>query len=267
MAELLVKAIDYVNPDPEEDTPYSFKKGDVVYIAEDGGITGSGEGPPKFVVVKVPGLSAATIEDYRRNWTLELGYEIVATDAALDGARIRVYAEVPGAANEYGITQAQVEGYLTSWGASVVSTAANEVRFDVTIQNIYKSEGFWGVSPASLGVVIAETNYDQPSGVHTATIDVSGWVRPDGVDAVQKKVIESGATVVDVTGFILTVEFERVTVRRVFIENIKHALRKIVRCRQYAFSGADVDTVLAAGGVITLTPAQLAANIVDKSTV
>lgn len=265
MAEFLIKAVDHVHPDPEIDASGAYKKGDIVVVVGDGELTGSGEGPPKFVKIKVPGLARETVENYRNDWQRVLDWEVVATDGALDGARIRVFTETPGAANEYGITRAQVENWLTKWGGSVVSEAANEVRFDITIQDIYKSEGFWGADPTSLGIVITETGYVQAPGIHTATIDVSGWVNPNRVAVAQQKAAEASATVIDVSGDVLTVEFERVAVRQTFQNAVREAMRKTVRRRRFRISAAQVDTILAAGGEITVTAGEAAAMIVDKS--
>ena len=55
MARLLVKAVDYVNADPEIDRKASWKRGDVVAIMPDSHIWGSLEGPPKFVRIDLPG--------------------------------------------------------------------------------------------------------------------------------------------------------------------------------------------------------------------
>lgn len=57
MAELLVKAIDAKNSDPLLDA-HCYKRGDIVDVRPDGWGWGLSEGPPLFVVVKIPGVSA-----------------------------------------------------------------------------------------------------------------------------------------------------------------------------------------------------------------
>lgn len=56
MARLLVKAIDYVHPDPEIDKKGAYKRGDVVCVMPDGHEWGLAEGPPKFEHVDMPGV-------------------------------------------------------------------------------------------------------------------------------------------------------------------------------------------------------------------
>jgi len=263
MAEFLIKAIDATHPDPDTDEQGCYKKGDIVVVMPDGHEWGGKEGPPTFVIVKVPGVTVEQVEDRRDDWRRELGYEIVATDAAVDGVRVRIWTETPGAANEYGITREQVENWLTKWGASVVSTTTNEVRFDITVQDAYKSEGFWGQDPTTLGITIAEQSYDQGTGVHVATVDVSA--SSVTVQNAQAQIQEANATITDVTGDVITAEFTRTDVRQHFVDALKDAMRKTVRRRRWRVSDADVDTALGMGGVIEVTPAQLASRILDKA--
>lgn len=63
MAELLIKARDAHNDDPEIDRQGCYKTGDVVVVREDGHEWGAKEGLPNFRVLKVPGVPAAHIED------------------------------------------------------------------------------------------------------------------------------------------------------------------------------------------------------------
>lgn len=60
MAQLLVKAQDYVDPDPTRDLSSSYKRGDVAAVLPDGHVFGASEGLPKFQVVDMPGAP----EDY-----------------------------------------------------------------------------------------------------------------------------------------------------------------------------------------------------------
>lgn len=62
MAELLVKAVDATHPDPAKDARGCYKRGDVVCVQPDGHEWGRLEGLPRFVVVKVPGVSVDQAE-------------------------------------------------------------------------------------------------------------------------------------------------------------------------------------------------------------
>lgn len=65
MAEILVKAVDATHPDQKLDAAGCFKSGDPVVAMPDGHEWGKAEGPPKFYVLKVPGLS---VEDARAKY-------------------------------------------------------------------------------------------------------------------------------------------------------------------------------------------------------
>lgn len=63
MCEILIKAKDFINPDPELDK-FSYKRGYVVCVMPDGHPWGSKERPPLFAVLKVPGLTVEEAQQY-----------------------------------------------------------------------------------------------------------------------------------------------------------------------------------------------------------
>lgn len=64
MAEFLIKAIDTAHSDPEKDKRGCYKRGDFVVVMPNGHEWGKEEGLPKFVVVKIPGLSVEAAKKY-----------------------------------------------------------------------------------------------------------------------------------------------------------------------------------------------------------
>jgi hypothetical protein len=69
MAELLVKAEDFVHPDPDEDKRGSYKRGDVVVVKEDGAPWGAKESLApssggKFSIVKLAGETVASLTQF-----------------------------------------------------------------------------------------------------------------------------------------------------------------------------------------------------------
>lgn len=268
MAELLIKAISASHADPEKSERGCYRKGDIVVVMPDGHEWGAQEGLPTFVRVRVPGVAASAVADRIESWRRVIDYEIVQTNAALDGARFRIFQQVPGVATPKGITRAQVEAWINRWGGSVVSEATNEVRFDITIQNIYKSGGFWVLNqnydpPSAFGVVITETAYTQATGEHIATININASsVTPQQAQA---RLIERGGEVISFAAGVATVRFMRDAVRSMLMAELKRAADKTLVRRRYYFAAADVDAAIAAGGEITVTPAQVAAKILDKA--
>lgn len=68
MAEILVKAIDATHDDPVKDRRGCYKRGMPVVVMPDGHPWGKEEGPPKFVVVKLPGIDHKALHKYVREW-------------------------------------------------------------------------------------------------------------------------------------------------------------------------------------------------------
>lgn len=64
MAEILIKAIDESHPDPVKDQRGCYKRGMPCIVRPDGHPWGKEERLPKFVVIKVPGISVAQLTKY-----------------------------------------------------------------------------------------------------------------------------------------------------------------------------------------------------------
>jgi hypothetical protein len=68
MAEVLIKALDHVHPDAVIDRAGSYKRGHPVVVMPDGHPWGKEERPPKFVVLRFPGLSVDALRAYCDMW-------------------------------------------------------------------------------------------------------------------------------------------------------------------------------------------------------
>ena len=64
MAEFLIKAVDATIPDPTKDRAGCYKRGDVVVVMPNGHEWGKEEGPPSFIILKIPGLSVTVARKY-----------------------------------------------------------------------------------------------------------------------------------------------------------------------------------------------------------
>jgi hypothetical protein len=64
MAEILIKAIDANHLNPVKDKSGCYKRGDVVVVMPDGHEWGKSEGPPKYIIIKVPGMTKEEAEQY-----------------------------------------------------------------------------------------------------------------------------------------------------------------------------------------------------------
>jgi len=254
------------NPDPVKDRSGCYKKGDVVFVHEDGEPWGSGEGPPKFVIVKVTGVTRAQAEQYRDHWHIELAFSVVSSDLTQDLFTIQVTNSLPGATDQAALTQAQVQAFLNDWNATVVSTATNSVTFTAKIYDALTSVGMWG-EYARIGstpvVSFSEQSYDQTTGLHTISADYSATpVKPA---AAALAVTQRGGTVVSNTGGVIVFQMDRTNARAAFQQDIYQRAREVFKRRRWGFAAADVDAALAAGGIVTLTPTQATAKLVDST--
>lgn len=262
MAEILVFAINKTNPDPDIDRRGCYKKGYPVVIKPDGWGWGGEERLPKFVLVKCPQVTVEQIINKANEWRLEISYEQVAHDPVLDGYRIRVKADNVSVSGGGALTRDKVENYLGLWGATIFSTASNEVVFDAGIYNAIKSQGFWEGDISTL--VFDEISYDQETGIHRVQANYSASTY--GSQKIENAVKVRGATVIqnDVINSIITFEIDRATVFNVFKSEVK-AKVDITYCRrQYYFTEAQVDQVIAAGGEIILSAVQLNSAVHNK---
>ena len=265
--------------DPEKDVRGCYKRGDIVTVLENDSTyalpkpDGSYKHFPKFVMIKVATISVDTARAYLDQWQAIIDYEIVQTNLQVDGARIRFFVAVPGAANEAGLTREYMETWLSGWGATIVSTDTNDIRIEQTIEQIYTSRSFWQTfiledasgweSLLDTGLVITETNYNLGQGVHTATIDLSASTAT--LAEVQRKLIERGAVINSIVGDVITAEFERQTTRDVFLSAVNEELDKYVMRRRWAFTEVAVSGAEAQDGFAEVTETVALANIYDKS--
>lgn len=69
MAEFLIKAIDAHHPDSKIDLAGCYKTGDVILAQPDGWSWGKEECLPKFIILKVPGMTVESAQEYLKSYT------------------------------------------------------------------------------------------------------------------------------------------------------------------------------------------------------
>jgi len=111
MAEFLIKLIDHTHSDPLKDSRECYKRGDVVVVMPDSHIWGKEEGYPKFLVVKIPGMSIETGRKY-----IEQQIQGDVMGETLDPSvvtRCRKYNVLLNSAPQTMIDTARTQGYIT----------------------------------------------------------------------------------------------------------------------------------------------------------
>jgi hypothetical protein len=262
MAEVLVKAIDHIHPDPDIDRQGAYKAGDVVDVRPDGFVWGNEERLPKFIVVKIPGVDPATIENYRDSWHKKLGWDQIAYSQAQDGYRLEVYCtqvRIGDGANI--LTQNEVENWLTKWNASIVSIAAGKVRFDIGVFQAMCSPGFLDVTDVN-NVIFTKQAGDYSTDGYRIHMDWSA--RAWTVKQVEQKLQSRGATI-NSSGIGVTIY----TIQRDFVINqfkmaVRQAVEKVYMRKRWHIATEDVQEAINAGGSLTLTPAQAVVRFLDK---
>lgn len=235
-------------------------KGDIVEVRATGAPLGSAEAAA-FCLVEVPDATLAQWQQYQQRWATDIDWAVVGSDPAIDGYRIRLTSTSANVSATSGlITRDAVEQFIAEWNGAVVSVAANDVRFDITIADALRSRAFWDRDLT--GVVFTELNYDQATGVHRMQADYSALgANPT---AVERQVLHRGCAVVSNTGTVITFEADRSAVRDRFIADIQHRGRRPVAHCQYYVGAGVVDYIVGQGGTITTDAATAASYVRSK---
>lgn len=250
MAELLIKASD----SPVSDGPGKWYAALIVTVQEDGHEWGSKEGPPKFYILKIPGISKDDAQEYLTEWRHGISYEVVNSQPAQDGYRIKLTSDAVSVSGKGSITLENVEAFFTKWNATVQSATSNSITFDVRIYDAATSEGFWERDVS--GITFSETTYEQATGSHLIEV-----VSPEITDDQIQNVCERQSVVyVAPRSMIVT----RSEVRTKFQDDIKEQFERIdIARRRWHIKSAGMDALQQAGGIMTVTPTQFLNNVTD----
>lgn len=249
MAELIIKAQDA----PVADSGGKWYAARIVAVVEDGHVYGSSEGPPDFFILKVPGISKQDAEAYLQEWRHNITYTVVNSQPAQDGYRIKATTDAVNTQGKGAVVKAQVQAFFNKWNCVIKSNTSNSITFDVSIFGALTSEGFWDANVS--GLTFTETTYNQSTGSHLIEVG------PGPSDAqIQQKCAEKGVAYVTPRSFLAT----RKEARDMFQEDIARLFRDImVERRRWYISAAGMTALQNAGGILTVTPAQAVANLVD----
>ena len=267
--ELLVLAAGRTHADPEKDRRGCHKKGDIIVVKPDGHEWGAHEALPDFVIVRCAGVDHQQYVARTEPWRWDLSFTVVSSVLSQDRHRIRAENTTRSPSGGASLTLARVQAFLERWGASVVSSTATSVTFDVRIYDAAISEGFLG-RPLGVvnGITFTEELYTQATGLHRIVADYRAHplyaTEPDRVrDELASLIRGAGATVIPAQQGFAVYEVTRNGVREAFRAEVTGRLGTWRRHR-YAFTAADVDIAIAQGGAIDVSPAQIASRIVDR---
>ena len=268
MAEILIKLADYVHPDPVKDRRGVHKRGDIINIKPDGWSDGEhwhqSAYPPsvgKFILVKCPEITVAEAIAYRDSWKDDFGYTIVSQNSAQGLYVVRVFEQNAGAAGQNNLTQAKAQTFLTKWGCTGLTFTTNSCQFTFSLWNAVRSESFWDYPLAGLEFAFTLVSYSATTGVGRILVTFPATFK---VEEIIRRIGAKGGTLIDSTATTVTFEIERSDILTRFQAVVKQAAEQTYMRHRYQVSAADVDAIIAAGGIITLTKAQVLAKLKDK---
>ena len=288
MAEILIKLADYTHPDPEKDRRGVHKRGDIINIKPDGWSDGehwnqSAYHPSvgKFILVKCPEITVAEAIAYRDSWKDDFAYTIVSQNAAQGLYVVRVFEQNAGAAGQNNLTQAKVESFLTKWGCTGLTFTTNSCEFTFSLWNAVRSDSFWEINLVGTGISFTLVSYSSTIGVGRVSANcntlISDWVvardprtTPEVAELqmkgqIEKRITSRGGTLIGTwVDRTVTFEIERSDILTRFRDDVKQKAEQTYMRHRYQVSSADVDAIIAAGGILTLTRAQVLAKLRDK---
>jgi len=245
--------------------PNGTRKGSFSVIRDQPWNWGHMEALPDYVQLVITDASRAQVSEYTRGWMTEYDYEVINHNVALDGYRIRLWSKYPNVSGQNVITKTQVENYLEGWNGIFQSASANEVVFDFGIYQCAISANFWGEWVLNVG--FTEVSYDQGTGVHVIDADYSALAQaePSRVEGV---VLGVGAEIIshDLENKIIRFSVDRSLVTSKLKADIHDVLSKRFEMRRYLIMESTVDAMIAQGGRVEKTKAEVLTYMRDRLT-
>ncbi len=271
MAQILFRLKDNAHDDPEKDRRGCYKKGYPVSIKPDGWYEGNPNwhqsayaDKTRWIVVEVTDATREELENYSLPWRDDFDYEILASRPAKGEYDVRVYEKNASPTGANAITREKVDRFLTAWGCTNISAAANSVSFTFSLWNAVRSEGFWNVPLIQTKESFVLNSYSGGIGRITFTVIPDAFpnmTQEQLTQMITRKVQERGGSNLTVNYPAFTFDIERSDILTKFRQEVKQKGEGIYRRRQFALPASLCDSIAAAGGFASMTKAQLAAAI------
>lgn len=262
--QLLIRAIDNSHADPEKDRRGCYKKGYPVVVFPLTHTWGAEEGLPGFVILRCEDetITPERVQNWLDQWKDDFDYEVLSANAVQGKYTVRVFEKNVSTSGANALTQEKVESWLLKWGCDNISVSANSVQFDFALWDAVRSFGFWEVPLTDVDFSL--NGYDSGTGIGDITITI---LNPQiKIKSVEHKITERGGTVVSSTEDTVRFTIKRSVILTKFREALKRAAERVYCRRQFYFTASQVDQVIAAGGTITLTKAQIMNAVKNKLT-
>lgn len=244
-----------------------LRQGDVYRVENRDWNWGLKEGLPYFIRAYCD--DAPTKEDVRQyigEWLRKLDFSLLNSDLATDTHTFRVTSTlIRGTDGKGKITNAQISGFISEWGLSVVGFGDNYVDVRGSVYGLLTSGGFFsGLSLTN--IIFTEQNYI--GGTHTIRMNYAGSVinTPARQQLLELYLTEHGATIISHNTNANRLDYS--VTRQAASQFLKSELQRkhvavLSRCR-FRIPAAVVDNVIANGGETTVTLAQIQSYVRDK---
>lgn len=264
MAEFIFKKSDYTNADPEKDHRGVHKKGDFINWKPDGWSANwpnVGNYAEKFICIRCPEVTLAEAEaaDHRKPWREDFDYEVVSTSQA--NVTLRVWNKNTSPTGRAAMTREKVEGFLTRWGCTNISFANQSVTFTFNLWNAVRSSEFWDIDLIGTKANFTLINYNATTRVGRIQVEVTDEMPKE--NSVVRAIESKGGTIVSNNYPQIVFDIERNDIVTRFRSDIKQKAEQVYKRHQYSIPAADIDAIIAAGGVVTMTRAELLGKLIN----
>lgn len=256
MAQILIKATARIG---SGDISGNHYKGDIIGAFPDGHTFGTLEGPPGFVIVGCP-VDVDTARAYLESWDRTIDYTVLSSNNGTGTYQLELFGNNVSTSGGAKITRDHVESFLTGWNSSVDSFGDNSVIFTINLWQSLQSERFWetGVSAFTFSL----PSYDPISGV--AVVTVSGFTDDKQIASATRKIEGCGGTVTGGDSTSVVFQINRSDVIQKFRDDVQQSARASYMRKKYYIDPAVVDQVLAAGGIISTSTANVLAALKNR---
>ena len=229
------------------------KKGDILHAFPSIYPWGPGPTNPPYGLITV---LDATLKDYQhlgRMWWPLIVLENVSGD------RYKISTDSANSAGKGAVTKPQVQRFLDRWNATFISTAANEVIFDLTVGAAGASKQFLGVGNIPAGIEFSES-----AGVVTMSHPLG--LTPDQKQHFIHRLMATSAELIDMTEAETTYRVEKSDIAAKITADIeKYNSNHFQALFRHRVKDATIDLLIAAGRRKTVTEAVFLANLEDKA--
>lgn len=265
MAEFLGKKNEYTNPDPEKDRRGVHKIGDIINHKRDGWAANwpnVGDYANHFFCIRCPEitLQEAQTTDYRKPWREDFDYEILSTTQS--GIVLRVWNKNTSPSGAGGLTREKVDRYLTGWGCKDISFANRSVTFTFDLWDAVRSSEFWDIELINTKVNFTLISYNSTTRIGRIQVDV---IDQDNIQFshILAAISSRGGTIISNNYPTAVFDIERNAIAARFRQDVKQKAETIYKRHQYSISASDVDAIIAAGGVITMSRAEFLSKLIN----